>query len=73
MAEELARHGYKISPGTLYPLLHRLETKGYLRSRVQRDGRTFRRVYRATPLGRKALSAAKSKVRELFSELIEGK
>jgi DNA-binding PadR family transcriptional regulator len=32
MVEELARHGYRISPGTLYPLLHGLEKKGYLRS-----------------------------------------
>ncbi len=32
MIEELARHGYRISPGTLYPLLHGLEKKGYLRS-----------------------------------------
>jgi DNA-binding PadR family transcriptional regulator len=47
--------------------------KGYLRHTVQRNGRSLRRVYRATPLGRKALAAAKSKVRELFRELIEGK
>ncbi len=33
MAEELARHGYKISPGTLYPILHGLEKRGYLESR----------------------------------------
>jgi PadR family transcriptional regulator, regulatory protein PadR len=72
MAEELARHGYKISPGTLYPLLHGLEKKGYLRSKVQRQGRTFRRIYRATPLGRKALRNAQEKVRELFGELVEG-
>ena len=32
MIEELARHGYRISPGSLYPLLHGLERKGYLRS-----------------------------------------
>ena len=32
MADELARHGYLISPGTLYPLLHGLAKKGYLRS-----------------------------------------
>ena len=32
MIEELARHGYRISPGSLYPLLHGLEKKGYLRS-----------------------------------------
>ena len=73
MAEELARHGYKLSLGTLYPLLHGLERKGYLRSKTLRLGRTIRRVYRATPAGRKALAAAKSKVRELFGELIEGK
>jgi PadR family transcriptional regulator, regulatory protein PadR len=73
MAEELARHGYKVSPGTLYPLLHGLEKKGYLRSSSQRLGKTVRRLYRATPAGRKALTAAKSKVRELFGELIEGK
>ena len=73
MIDELARHGYRISPGSLYPLLHGLEKKGYLRSTVQRKGRSLRKVYRATPLGRKALAAAKSKVRELFRELIEGK
>jgi PadR family transcriptional regulator PadR len=32
MVEELARHGYHRSPGTLYPLLHGTEQKGYLRS-----------------------------------------
>jgi PadR family transcriptional regulator PadR len=71
MAEELGRHGYRISPGTLYPILHGLEKKGYLRSNEKRDGKSRRMVYRATPLGRKALEAAKSKVRELFGELIE--
>src|SRR5881398_2897480 len=65
MIEELARHGYRISPGSLYPLLHGLEKKGYLRSRDQRNGKSHRKVYRATPLGRKALQAAKAKVREL--------
>lgn len=73
MIEELARHGYRISPGSLYPLLHGLEKKGYLRSRNQRKGKSLRKVYRATALGRKALIAANSKVRELFRELIEGK
>jgi PadR family transcriptional regulator, regulatory protein PadR len=72
MIEELARHGYRISAGSLYPLLARLEKKGYLRSLEQRKGKSLRRVYRATPLGRKALMASKNKVRELFHELIEG-
>ena len=72
MIEELARHGYRISAGTLYPLLQGLEKKGYLRSTEQRNGKSLRRVYRATALGRKALAASKHKVRELFHELIEG-
>ncbi len=54
MAEELARHGYKLSLGTLYPLLHGLENKGYLRSSSHRDGKTARRVYRATLLSKLA-------------------
>jgi len=73
MIEELARHGYRISPGSLYPLLHGLEKKGYLRSREQRNGKSLRRVYRATPRGRKALAAVRRQVRELFRELVEGK
>jgi PadR family transcriptional regulator, regulatory protein PadR len=71
MIDELARHDYRISPGSLYPLLHSLENKGYLRSSEQRDGKSLRKVYRATPLGRPALAAAKTQVRELFRELIE--
>jgi PadR family transcriptional regulator PadR len=73
MVEELARHGYRISPGTLYPLLHNLEKKGYLRSRERRNGKSLRKIYRATALGKSALAAAKGKVRELFRELIEGR
>lgn len=69
--EELARHGYKLSPGTLYPLLHGLERKGYLRSTKKRSGKIVRRMYRTTPLGQKALAAAKGKVSELFGELLE--
>jgi len=69
--EELWRHGYRLSPGTLYPLLHGLEEKGYLRSSEEGSGRQPRRVYRATQKGRKVLDSAKEKVRELFSELLE--
>ena len=72
MIEELRRHGYHISPGTLYPLLHGLERKGYLRSSEQSKGKSRRKVYRATPLGRKALKTAKTKVHKLFHELMEG-
>jgi PadR family transcriptional regulator, regulatory protein PadR len=71
--EELGRHGYKMSPGTMYPILHGLERRGYLKSTAFRLGRVRRRMYKATPSGRKALKAAKQKVRELFGELIESK
>lgn len=71
MVEELGRHGYRLSTGTLYPILHGLEQRGYLRSREKRMGKTVRREYRATAIGRRALKAAKQKVRELFGELFE--
>ncbi len=69
MIHELARHGYALSPGTLYPMLHGLERSGYLKSRKEQLGRTFRRVYRATALGREANRQAKIRVRELTGEL----
>jgi DNA-binding PadR family transcriptional regulator len=69
--EELARHGYRLSPGTLYPLLHGLEARGRLRSSVQTHAGRRRRMYRATARGRRSLAAAKGKVQELFSELFE--
>jgi PadR family transcriptional regulator PadR len=69
--EELGRHGYALSPGTLYPLLHGMEAKGYLRSRTQRSDGRLRRLYVITAKGRRALAGAKEKVRELFGELFE--
>src|ERR1700737_1777578 len=64
MIHELARHGYTLSPGTLYPMLHALERRGYLKSRSERSGRTIRRIYRATALGREAHKLARTQVRE---------
>ncbi len=69
VADELARHGYKMSAGTLYPILHGLERKGYLRSHEERRGRSARRVYEVTALGRKALRRARKRVQELFGEM----
>jgi len=71
MIEELAHHGYKLSAGTLYPILHGLEQRGLLISTEERSGSAARRIYRATPEGKDALAAAKLKVRELFGELFE--
>jgi DNA-binding PadR family transcriptional regulator len=69
MLKELERHGYRISPGTLYPLLHRLRHRGYLTVREVRLGRTRRRLYRATPKGRKALAIIHRHARALIDEL----
>ena len=69
--EELARHGYRLSPGTLYPQLHSMERTGYLRSEKREEEGRIRRVYRATRKGRVALREAKEKVKELFGELFE--
>jgi PadR family transcriptional regulator PadR len=69
IAEELARHGYKLSAGTLYPILHGLESKGYLRSHLKRDGKSGRRMYSITLPGRKALQSARRRVQELFGEM----
>jgi PadR family transcriptional regulator, regulatory protein PadR len=69
MIEELAHHGYKISSGTLYPMLHGMERKGYLTSHKKQNGRSYRRVYRATPLGRKALALVRMRLNELFDEV----
>jgi DNA-binding PadR family transcriptional regulator len=70
MAQELARHGYAISPGTLYPLLHRLEDAGLLASdRAVVDGRVHRR-YAITPAGRNALKRLRTAVAELSGEVL---
>ncbi|AJE81619.1 transcriptional regulator [Streptomyces albus] len=70
MTEELASHGYQISPGTLYPTLHRLEADGLLTSEQRVvDGRT-RRVYKATEAGKKALAEDRQALKELAREVL---
>lgn len=70
MAEELAGHGYKISPGRLYPMLHRMQEEGLLTSRPEVvDGRA-RRVYDITELGRSVLAEERAALAELASEIL---
>ncbi|MET9550086.1 PadR family transcriptional regulator [Streptomyces sp. NPDC006627] len=70
MTEELASHGYQISPGTLYPTLHRLEADGLLTSEQRVvDGRT-RRVYKATEAGKQALAEDRKALAELAREVL---
>jgi PadR family transcriptional regulator PadR len=71
MMEELGQHGYRIGPGTLYPLLHGLEKSGLLRSELKNVGGRRRRLYRITSAGKKALEKASEKVDELHHELHE--
>ena len=73
MIEELARHGYELSPGTLYPIFHSLETAGLLTSEPQTVNGKVRKYYRITPAGREALARLRPKIRELVDEVLEGK
>ncbi len=69
MMEELAHHGYRIGPGTLYPLLHGLERAGLLKSALSKVQGRRRRLYKITVAGKKALGKATKKVDELHREL----
>jgi DNA-binding PadR family transcriptional regulator len=71
MIQELVRRGYRLSAGTLYPVLHGMEERGLLASEQVRVGRVRRRLYRATPAGQTALAAARQRARELLAELSE--
>jgi PadR family transcriptional regulator PadR len=71
MMEELTHHGYRIGPGTLYPLLHGLERGGLLKSAFKNVGGRRRRVYKITAAGKIALEKATEKVDELHEELHE--
>lgn len=71
ITEELVRHGYRISQGTLYPTLHQLEKLGYLQSRTQLVQGRRRKYYRATTAGRRVLNEARGKLQELVAEVLE--
>ena len=70
MMEELARHGYKLSPGTLYPLLHRLELDGLLACETAVVAGKRRKYYIATDKVRGALAEIRPKVAELVGETL---
>lgn len=72
MIEELQRHGYDISPGTLYPILHSLEEKGLLRREDRLVNGKVRKYYTVTEEGIRTLEEVKEKIRELVAEVLEG-
>jgi len=67
--EELAQHGYRLSPGTLYPILHSLEQDGLLSSASQVVDGKVRKYYPLTPAGQDALAQGREKAAELLREL----
>jgi len=71
IAQELREHGYDISPGTLYPLLDRMQRQGWLRSRQSDPGNPrSRRDYRLTAEGRSTLARVRRQVNELHQEVV---
>lgn len=71
LIEELGRHGYKLSPGTLYPILHRLMEDKFLKSYSENVGGKIRKYYLTTAKGIKTLSMIKEKINELVEEVME--
>ncbi len=70
MIKELESHGYKVSPGTLYPLLQKMEKTGLLKSRWEvRNGKRVR-LYEITQEGIRVLEEGKKKVKELCTEIL---
>ena len=71
MIEELGRHGYRLGPGTMYPLLHSMERRGWLKAHAAIIAGKRRKCYTATRAGKFALKEAVWRVKELFEEVVE--
>ncbi|GAA0724927.1 PadR family transcriptional regulator [Clostridium malenominatum] len=71
MIEELREHGYEISAGTLYPILHNLEKNGVLKVEDRNVDGKIRKYYSITQLGEEVLEESKAKAYELFKEIKE--
>lgn len=69
LIEELEKHGYRLSPGTLYPILHGLQGEKLLTSERRVVKGKSRKYYSLTKRGRKALEEGKKKAQELLEEL----
>ncbi len=67
---ELARHGYRVGPGTLCPILHAFEGAECLRRANQVVAGRLRKYYRTTPLGRRTLARAQAQLVELVAEVL---
>jgi len=68
--EELDHRGYKISPGTLYPILHKLEKENLLKSLKENHEGKIRTYYKTTTVGHQTLEKAKEKINILVKEIM---
>jgi DNA-binding PadR family transcriptional regulator len=71
MIEELKSHGYQISPGTLYPILHNLESDGFIKGEKRNINGKIRKYYSITKSGRSVLIQGTKQAQELLKELME--
>jgi len=71
MIQELKNHGYDVSPGTMYPILHSLEGDGFLKSRKVNVQGKIRKYYKITSKGQQILKESRQKTVELINEVIE--
>lgn len=70
MLRELRRHGYEVSPGTLYPLLQRMHQRGWLKCSGGGRGPRARKEYRLTAKGRRVLALVRAQLKELYGEVV---
>jgi DNA-binding PadR family transcriptional regulator len=70
MLEELHHHGYRLSPGTLYPMLARMAKRGWLRATEPKRSKAAR-MYRLTPRGHEVLQQILNSLDELYREVGE--
>jgi DNA-binding PadR family transcriptional regulator len=73
LLEELAEHGHRLSPGTLYPALVRMERSGWLRRSGQASHARARQTFRITAAGRRLLRELRREVAELHEEIVSGR
>lgn len=70
MIDKLKNHGYQVSPGTMYPILHSLENEGFLKSRKENVRGKIRKYYKITSEGEKILQESRNKINELIYEVM---
>lgn len=67
---ELQRHGYAVSPGTIYPILHKMNQDNLLNAHTETINGKRRIYYKSTVKGKNILEQAQEKIKELYKEVI---